>query len=296
MCSSDRCTKLYVYYSDVILEANGFLENLEICSYHFNHDQNKLHNSKDKQLKSTLVSILNRRRCLFCGKLFYFFTRGNGCSKHSRKLLDKNIQIVYNGQYTCNALGECYPICKLAFEDIKNPRYICLECYELKGDHFHVKPNKGKLSVSCIKQKYHDDVVKKNIEIIAYKINKNQFDISVSTNQTQSIAKSSNTLLDTLIPALTKLSFFFMVRTLTCLNRIPIYPDEKKLEERDFKKFGEIVDYKIWQSYKYLKNNQKYLQSLTSITEYIDAFSKFLKIFFKKMFLQLEIKKITQNN
>ncbi|RHZ70785.1 hypothetical protein Glove_267g24 [Diversispora epigaea] len=231
--------------SNVILEANGFLKNLGVCSYHFNHDQNKLHNSKDKQLKSTSVSILNRCRCLFCRKLFYFFTRGNGCSKHSRKLLDKNIQIICNGQHTCNALGECYPICKLAFEDIKNPRYICSECYELEGGHFYVKPGKGKLSVSCIKQKYHDNNVKKNIEIIACwllhvkdtkiqeeqekilktfpplyfqflnenyldKINKNQFDISVSTNQTQSIAKSSNTPLDTLIPALTKLPSFFM--------------------------------------------------------------------------------------
>ncbi|RHZ63303.1 hypothetical protein Glove_330g4 [Diversispora epigaea] len=194
--------------SDVILEANGFLENLGVCSYHFNHDQNKLHNSKDKQLKSISVSILNRR--------------------------------------------ECYPICKLAFEDIKNPRYICSECYELEGGHFHVKPGKegghfhvkpgkGKLSVSCIKQKYHDDDVKKNIEIIAHKINKNQFDISVSTNQTQSIAKSSNIPLDTLIPALTKLPSFFIVQTLTRLNRIPIYPDEKELEERDFEKFGEIL-------------------------------------------------------
>jgi hypothetical protein len=31
-----------------ILEVNGFLEKLGVCSYHFNHNQNKLHDSKIK--------------------------------------------------------------------------------------------------------------------------------------------------------------------------------------------------------------------------------------------------------
>jgi hypothetical protein len=66
-----------------VSEVNGSLEKLGVCSYHFNHDQNKLHDSNFKKKKSTASSILCRRRCLFCGKLFYFFGRGNGCSKHS---------------------------------------------------------------------------------------------------------------------------------------------------------------------------------------------------------------------
>ncbi|PKY34153.1 hypothetical protein RhiirB3_453596 [Rhizophagus irregularis] len=107
------------------------------------------------------------RKCLFCGKLFYFFGRGNGCSKHSQKLLGKNIQVACNRQHTCPALGECNLICKPALEDTKYSCYICSECYELEGGHFHVKPGKGKLLETCIDQKYHDEDPKKNLEIIA---------------------------------------------------------------------------------------------------------------------------------
>ncbi|CAB4404352.1 unnamed protein product [Rhizophagus irregularis] len=87
-----------------------------------------------------------------------------------------------------------------------------------------------------------------------------------------------------------------MVRVLTRLNQIPIYPDEKELEDDDFEKLGKLAGDKLWQSYKRLKTNKIYLQSPTNITEYIDAFPKFLKIFFEKMFLQLESKKIIRSN
>ena len=99
-------------------------------------------------------------------KAFYFFSRGDGCSKHSKKLFGKNIQIVCNEQFTCPALGDCNLICEPAFEDIKSSRYICSECYELEGRHFHVKPGKRFSSVTCLDQKYHDQDVKKNLEII----------------------------------------------------------------------------------------------------------------------------------
>ncbi|PKY60572.1 hypothetical protein RhiirA4_484427 [Rhizophagus irregularis] len=58
--------------NEKILEVGDSLEKLEVCSYHFNHDQNKLHDSKIKRTSSTADSILHRRRCLFCEKLFYF--------------------------------------------------------------------------------------------------------------------------------------------------------------------------------------------------------------------------------
>ncbi|GBC34864.1 uncharacterized protein OCT59_023271 [Rhizophagus irregularis] len=301
-----------------VSEVNGSLEKLGVCSYHFNHDQNKLHDSNFKKKKSTASSILCRRKCLFCGKLFYFFGRGNGCSKHSWKLLGKSIQIACNGQHTCPALGECNLICKTALKDIKYSRYICSECYELEGGHFHVKPGKGKLLETYIDQKYHDEDPKKNLEIIArwlfyVKNNKNkeyqekvlgiflptylqflnanylyEINTEIVSNQSQSITTSSNTSHNFFTPTLLKLPTFFMVRVLTRLNQIPIYPDEKELEDDDFEKLGKLAGDKLWQSYKRLKTNKIYLQSPTNITEYIDAFPKFLKIFFEKMFLQLE--------
>ncbi|UZO16795.1 uncharacterized protein OCT59_008171 [Rhizophagus irregularis] len=86
----------------------------------------------------------------------------------SEKLLGKNIQVACNRQHTCPALGECNLICKPALEDTKYSCYICSECYELEGGHFHVKPGKGKLLETCIDQKYHDEDPKKNLEIIAH--------------------------------------------------------------------------------------------------------------------------------
>ncbi|CAB4428283.1 unnamed protein product [Rhizophagus irregularis] len=252
----------------------------------------------------------------------YFFGRGNGCSKHSRKLLGKSIQVACNGQHTCPALGKYNLICKPALEDTKYSRYICSECYELEGGHFHVKPEKGKLLETCINQKYHDEDPKKNLEIIArwlfyVKNNKNkeyqekvlgiflptylqflnanysyEINTEIVSNQSQSITTFSNTSHNFFIPTLLKLPTFFMVRVLTRLNQIPIYPDEKELEDDDFEKLGKLAGDKLWQSYKRLKTNKIYLQSPTNITEYIDAFPKFLKIFFEKMFLQLESKKI----
>lgn len=87
-----------------------------------------------------------------------------------------------------------------------------------------------------------------------------------------------------------------MIWILTRLNHISVYPDEKEFKEKDFEKFGKIAENKLWQSYKHLKANQSYLWLPTSITEYIEAFPKFLKVFFEKMFLQLESKKINQSN
>ncbi|PKK61624.1 hypothetical protein RhiirC2_791542 [Rhizophagus irregularis] len=250
----------------------------------------------------------------------------NGCSKHSRKLLGKSIQVACNKQHTCPALGECNLICKPALEDTKYSRYICSECYELEGGYFHVKSGKGKLLETCIDQKYHDEDPKKNLEIIArwlfyVKNNKNkeyqekvlgiflptylqflnanylyEINTEIVSNQNQSITTSSNIFYNFFIPTLLKLPTFFMVQVLTRLNQIPIYPDEKELEDDDFEKLGKLAENKLWQSYKRLKTNKIYLQSPTNITEYIDAFPKFLKIFFEKMFLQLESKKIIRSN
>ncbi|GBC12789.2 hypothetical protein GLOIN_2v1765816 [Rhizophagus irregularis DAOM 181602=DAOM 197198] len=196
------------------------LEKLGVCSYHFNHDQNKLHDSKIKQISSTA--------------------------------------------------DKCNPVCNPAFKDIKNSRYICSKCYKLEGSHFHVKPGKEKISVTCFDQKYHDQDVKKIIDIIAcwlfyIKNNKDEeyqnkvLEIFLplyfqclnenylnkintnNSNTTQPIATFHYSLI------LSKLPTFFIVHTLTRLNQIPIYPNKKELEEEDFERLGEIAGNKLWQ-------------------------------------------------
>jgi hypothetical protein len=57
-----------------IIEADGALERLGVCNYHFNHDQNYLHDPGFKKKKNINQSIIRHKRCLFCGKLYYFFT------------------------------------------------------------------------------------------------------------------------------------------------------------------------------------------------------------------------------
>ncbi|UZO10962.1 uncharacterized protein OCT59_002539 [Rhizophagus irregularis] len=80
-----------------IVEADGVLERLGVCSYHFNNNQKNLHEPGFKQLKDTSRSVFYRRRCSFCEKLYYFFTRGTGCEKHSWKIIKRNVQVVCNG-------------------------------------------------------------------------------------------------------------------------------------------------------------------------------------------------------
>ena len=127
---------------DGISEADGILERLGIRSYHFNHDQKNIHDPGSKQKKRYNQSILRRRRCLYCGKLFFFFTRGSGCEKHSWKIVGKNIQVTCNGQFNCSALEPCDSICKRALDKIESPRYICCNCYDHEGGHLHIKPGR----------------------------------------------------------------------------------------------------------------------------------------------------------
>ncbi|PKY33084.1 hypothetical protein RhiirB3_451730 [Rhizophagus irregularis] len=178
--------------------------------------------------------------------------RENGCSKYlTWSLLGKNIQVVCNGQHKCPALEECNPICKPVSKDIKNSRYICSECYELEGGHFHIKPGKGKLLATCVEQKYHDHDIKKNLEIIArwllyVKDNKNEeyqkkvlriflpsyfqflsenYNLQEANTEIQANQIQPNELNITTfdmsnyssIPILLKLPTFFMVQTLTLL-------------------------------------------------------------------------------
>ena len=65
-------------------------------------------------------SILCRQRCLFCEKLFYFFSWENGCLKHSWKLFGKNIQVA------CPTFEKYISIYEPTLENIKNSQYICL--------------------------------------------------------------------------------------------------------------------------------------------------------------------------
>ncbi|PKK56412.1 hypothetical protein RhiirC2_800077 [Rhizophagus irregularis] len=190
----------------------------------------KYKNTESFQILWQLVGVwqIDNKKILELGRWLF---------KHFQKLLGKNIQIICNRQHTCPTLRKCDPVCISAFKDIKNSYCICSECYELKGDHFHVKLNNKEME-------YQKRILEIFLPLYFQYLNKNYSD-KINT----------------------------------------------KLEEKDFEKFREIAGNKL---YKHLKANQKYLPA--GITKYIDVFPKFLKVFFERMFLQLESKKITRSN
>jgi len=77
------------------------LHTLGVCSSHFNFDQNKLHTTNLKQLRSVDRSWIYFRRCLYCNKSKYFFSRGNNCIEHSVCIIGRNIQVPCLGLKTC---------------------------------------------------------------------------------------------------------------------------------------------------------------------------------------------------
>ncbi|PKC55125.1 hypothetical protein RhiirA1_403120 [Rhizophagus irregularis] len=104
--------------------ATKFLDgkiNLGVCMSHFNYDQ-KNHSNQAKQLRKTEDSIVHKRRCLFCGKNYFFFSRGMNCRQHSWNVFNRNIQVACNGQFSCNALEACPNISNLVKEEFPNPR------------------------------------------------------------------------------------------------------------------------------------------------------------------------------
>ena len=90
--------------TDTVIQAKKQLENLGVCYNHFMFDQNKLHSKGVKKNKDISQSLINYKRCLYCGKNYYVFSRGKICSEHSWSLIGKNLQVACVGQKTCPAL------------------------------------------------------------------------------------------------------------------------------------------------------------------------------------------------
>ncbi|GET01204.1 hypothetical protein GLOIN_2v1473966 [Rhizophagus clarus] len=81
---------------EAIKEVDSILLRLGVCDSHFQFDNKYLHKSQNKQLKD--------------------FNQGVGCTIHSWKLNNKNIQVPYIGQYSCKALQALPPILTKTFE------------------------------------------------------------------------------------------------------------------------------------------------------------------------------------
>ncbi|GBB95430.1 hypothetical protein RclHR1_25310002 [Rhizophagus clarus] len=104
---------------EAIKEVDGILLRLGVCDSHFQFDNKYLHKSQNKQLKEFNQGIIQWCRCISCNKYITYFSQGVGCTIHSWKLNNKNIQVPCIGQYSCEALRALPLVCKRAFDNIK---------------------------------------------------------------------------------------------------------------------------------------------------------------------------------
>ncbi|PKB95858.1 hypothetical protein RhiirA5_404573 [Rhizophagus irregularis] len=138
-----------------------------VCDLHFQFDNKYLHQSLFKQTKVFDEGIIQWHQCIFCNKYITFFSKGKGCTVHSWYLNKKNIQVPCIGQYVCEALQSCSPLCNPAFGNVKRPHCICCLCYENLGGHiYHRSGIRGKKAPTCISENLHADDITKGLEFI----------------------------------------------------------------------------------------------------------------------------------
>ncbi|RHZ51571.1 hypothetical protein Glove_476g74 [Diversispora epigaea] len=298
--------------------ATDFFNNkvsLGVCMSHFNYDQ-KNHINQTKQLRKTEKSIVHRRRCLFCGLNFCFFSRGKNCRQHSWNIFNKNIQVACNGQFSCNALAACLDIAKLADEDFLDPRYICCKCFEINGGHIHQKSGSGKPKFNCKTTGLHDEDNNKILITIANWLlhvvenndnDKKEIVIKHILNSTLDCLqefllkknKNENTNENT-NKNNKKLPSLFIFQILLKINKIPntysidsIQPD---ISNEKWSEIGKILANKIWKSRKEINQNKIEIQNPTSLENYYSAFPIFLTNFFESLIKEIFEKKLYLSN
>src|ERR1044071_5234690 len=111
------------------------LHTLGVCKKHLSFDQNRLHKKNLKQLRTVDEGYICQRRCLFCHKDKYFFSRGKNCAEHLLNINDQNVQVPCIGLKVCSSLKNDRIIKEANTNE--NARYICSECFQAEGGHLY---------------------------------------------------------------------------------------------------------------------------------------------------------------
>ena len=156
--------KLYGEAVDVALQEDSAkaLTNLGVCSHHFNTDQNQLHRRGSKHNTQIEKSWIYYRRCLFCHRDKYFFSRDKQCKYHSVKISECNIHVPCAGMKACSGFAESHLV---EPGDKSKARYICSECFQEHGGHFFIRNGRGKELFTCSDLHSEDD--KKSLKLIS---------------------------------------------------------------------------------------------------------------------------------
>ena len=131
----------------------SMLHTLGVCMAHLSFDQNRLHKKNSKKSRSVDESFICRRRCLFCHKDKYFFSRGKNCAEHLVNINDRNVQVPCVGLHICSSFKN--DIIK-EVDTNQNARYICSECFQTEGGHFFERKGSGSKTFSCHDEHIHD--------------------------------------------------------------------------------------------------------------------------------------------
>ncbi|PKC53416.1 hypothetical protein RhiirA1_510816 [Rhizophagus irregularis] len=244
------------------------IKNLGVCYTHFMFDQNKLHITNLKQTKDYTESIIHRRRCLFCNKNKFFFSRGKNCIHHSYIVMGKNIQVPCIGQKKCGALQEYHPL----------------------GGHVYQRVGRGvKEDPNCDNMSHHENDIKEILEAIGHWI------LNIATSEksmwqkkvlihlvhviTQLNQEKSNNTSDILIPLAdtkTEIPSLFIILIILALMKFNYNLDKKlnpkNLTPKNFFEFGEALAHSTILAKNELKLHKKSLESPISIEEYRASF------------------------
>ncbi|RHZ68818.1 hypothetical protein Glove_293g2 [Diversispora epigaea] len=73
-----------------------------------------------------------------------------------------------NSMHWANQIGE---MCKLAFNNIIRPRYICIQCYEQQGGHVTIKCGKGRQIPDCNENGLHNNDTSVSLDLMSKWLN-----------------------------------------------------------------------------------------------------------------------------
>ncbi|RHZ87426.1 hypothetical protein Glove_35g42 [Diversispora epigaea] len=289
---------------------------LGVCYSHFLYDQNQLHNKNDKQKKSHKTTLIQRGRCIGCGKYFTFYNRGNGCINHSWVFNGRCLLVPCNGQFSCNALKEFSPLCYQISDEIKRPRYVCLECYQKNGGHIHERYGKGRKSLNCIQKELHKKDASCGLEVIAewlLQISKEADEYTKNLILTSVINAIKEYVLS--VPSENNNFYNFTSKTSTTSKQNKVENIEMSLfmikmlfiDTFKYKKnktnfqiqqeidnpenLGKLFGLKLWHSRNEIKNRKSDLEFPDTIQKYYEAFPRFLISFLNGFITELEEKK-----
>ena len=281
------------------------LHTLGVCMSHFSYDQNQLHEKNSKQLQSVNESYICRRRCLFCHKDKYFFSRRMNCVEHSISINNRNIQIPCIGFQVYPALNDKdEKIVKKSSITNQTARYICSECFQIQGGHFFERKGSGAKVFSCHEKHNHDTVDALKL-LGRWILDVADLDVTDSNNKMKNILLTEiSTVIGTVFNKIKQNDIstdkvppsLFSIKTALRLEKVNL---KKLKDEYSFinllneqpKKIGEAIGICTWKSRHEVREKKNKLETPQSLEEYRSGFPVVLSNFFNGFITTIQKKK-----